>query len=352
VRPIFFTVITISRLSGALLAFGQLDQLTKQGPLTRDQQIALAVIVLVYLPGLIGSILIWVRRRTGIWLSLIHQILLIPLFIIPNVYFYSLTDAVGVAVGLLLAAGHLNVNFAFNIGADTLISVINPPQGASYYGVNAFALICALYLNKLRRPDRLAQAMTDGGMRAIDLRQIFARMRGGEGRVLRRPFLILITISQLVGVLLTLGVGILQILRAPQPASSVQRTDLAIAALIYLPALIGSILIWARAKAGLWLSLAHQIFIVPVVVLPSVFTYAMGDAANVAVAVGTGTKIDYRLAVNFGGNLLPQLQPSPGALNYYGVNLTALICALYLIALQWPLADRGLREEPSPDAPR
>jgi hypothetical protein len=109
-------------------------------------------------------------------------------------------------------------------------------------------------------------------------------------------------------------------------------------------------LIWAKAKAGVWLSLAHQILITPVVVLPSVFTYAMGDAVNVAVAIGTGSKIDYRLAFNVGGNLLPQLQPSPGALNYYGVNVTALICALYLIAVQWSLADESKAAEPSGQA--
>jgi hypothetical protein len=38
VRPIFFTVITISQLFGALLAFGQLDQLTKLRLIVPDRE--------------------------------------------------------------------------------------------------------------------------------------------------------------------------------------------------------------------------------------------------------------------------------------------------------------------------
>ena len=340
-RPLFFTVITISQFFGALLAFAYVDVLVKQRPLTTDQQLALAVLVLVFLPGLLGSILIWVRRRTGIWLSLIHQILLIPLFIIPNVYFYVLSDAVGFALGVLLWGGNFNVNFAFNIGSNTLLNVIKPPAGAAYYGVNVFALLCALYLNKLRRSEELARAMTDSAVRAIDLPALFARIRErGRSDVLRRPFLILITISQFLGVLLTVGVGSVQLLRAPAVGAD-QIIDFAFLAVIYVFALAGSILIWARRRAGIWLSLAHQIFVIPVLVIPNGFTYAMGDAVNVAFAVGTGAKLDYRLALNVGGNMSPQLQPAPGELIYYGVNLTALLCAVYLIALRWSQAAAG-----------
>jgi hypothetical protein len=189
VRPLFFTVITVSQFFGALLAFAYLDVLLKQRPLVPGQQLAVVLIVLVFLPGLLGSILIWVRRRTGIWLSLIHQILLIPLFIIPNVYYYVLSDAVGLALGVLRAGENFNVNFAFNIGTNTLVSVIKPPAGATYYGVNVFALLCALYLNKLRCSEELARAMTDSAVRAIDLSALFARMRErGRSDVLRRPF--------------------------------------------------------------------------------------------------------------------------------------------------------------------
>jgi hypothetical protein len=155
-RRIFLTIVTISQLFGALVAFSYFDEALKQTPFSTLgplQKFIIGGTILIYLLGLVGSILIWLSRRPGIWLSLIHQLLLIPVFVIPNVFFWVLGDAVAVAVVVWWTAAGPSLNVLFNIGTGNLLQVMQPIAGVSYYGVNIFALICALYLNRLRHAD-------------------------------------------------------------------------------------------------------------------------------------------------------------------------------------------------------
>lgn len=155
-RRLFLTIITISQFFGAVLTFSKVDEVLKLTPLsTLDtlQKSFIVVPILIYLLGLIGSILIWLSRRPGIWLSLIHQLLLIPLFIIPDVFFWVLGDAVSIAVVTWWTAAGPSFNVLFNVGTGSLLQLMRPIAGISYYGLNIFALICALYLNRLRHVD-------------------------------------------------------------------------------------------------------------------------------------------------------------------------------------------------------
>jgi hypothetical protein len=164
---LFLSVIAVAQLFGALLAFATLDAISKQTPaatLNRAQLVFLAVLVLVYLLGFLGSILIWVRRQAGLWLSLIHQILLVPIVLIPGVLFYVFGDALSFAVVASKAGDNLSFGFSFNIATTKVFTVARQTAGGSHYGVNLFALICALYLDRLRRSGGLANG--DGGQPA------------------------------------------------------------------------------------------------------------------------------------------------------------------------------------------
>lgn len=158
-RRIFLTIITISQLFGALVVFSFFDATLKQTPFSTLgplQKAVVGVSILIYLLGLVGSILIWLSRSAGIWLSLIHQLLLTPVFIISGVFFWVLGDAISVAVVVWWTAGGPSLNVLFNIGTGNLMQVMQPIAGVSYFGVNIFALICAVYLNRLRRDEIFA----------------------------------------------------------------------------------------------------------------------------------------------------------------------------------------------------
>lgn len=151
-QGIFLSIIAVSQLFGALFAFAGIDAIIRQVPISTMPWPAvfnLGWFITVFLLGLIGAMLIWLKRHIGIWLSLIHQLAIVPLFLIPNVFFYVLGD--GISVVLAISVRGANVAFVLkaNIGSGDVLSLLAPVAGTGYYGVNLFALICAIYLYKL-----------------------------------------------------------------------------------------------------------------------------------------------------------------------------------------------------------
>jgi hypothetical protein len=99
-RRFFLTIVTISQLFGALFAFSYFDETLKQTPLSTlgpMQQLATLGTVVIYLLGLVGSILIWLSRRAGLWLSLLHELIIIPVFFIAGVFYWVMGDGFAVA---------------------------------------------------------------------------------------------------------------------------------------------------------------------------------------------------------------------------------------------------------------
>ena len=154
-RRIFLSIITITQLFGAILAFAYFDEALKQTPLRTLPPMQLffaGVTMLTYLLGLVGSILIWLSRRAGLWMSLIHQLVMIPVFFIPGAYFWVMGDVLSVAAVVSQTGANTHFNVQFNFGTNSLLTVLGANAATSYYGVNIFALICAVYLNRqLRR---------------------------------------------------------------------------------------------------------------------------------------------------------------------------------------------------------
>lgn len=154
-RRLFLSIITISQFFGAVLTFAYFDEASKQSPLSTLgtlQAFSVGVTMLVYLLGLIGSMLIWLSRRAGLWLSLIHQLVMIPIFFMPA-YFWVMGDALSIAAVVWKTGSNIGFAVQFNFSTSSLVDVLNARTGTatSYYGANIFALICAVYLNRLRR---------------------------------------------------------------------------------------------------------------------------------------------------------------------------------------------------------
>lgn len=73
IRPIVLTVIA------AIVAFSNLDGVSLSA-LSNLPFLGLIAFILTFLSGVIGSLLIWSKKPACLWLSLFHQIMLIPVF--------------------------------------------------------------------------------------------------------------------------------------------------------------------------------------------------------------------------------------------------------------------------------
>jgi hypothetical protein len=153
IRPIFLAVITISQAVGALMFFSYVYEVARRSPsgtLNALQLLDGLAHILMYLAGLIGAVLIWVRKPAGLWLSFVHQLLMVPLWWTPG-WVWVVADWFGIAVWF--ARNDILERFFFSIEFDLsgTLQVLHPVAGVSYYGANVFALMCALYLYQLRR---------------------------------------------------------------------------------------------------------------------------------------------------------------------------------------------------------
>lgn len=156
-RRFFLLIITASQLFGALVAFAYFDGIAGQAPFSAAsfvQKLGIAGTILIYLLGLLGAILIWTGAKTGLWLSLFHQILIIPIFFIPGIFSWVAIDL----IGAIVAAVFQN-NGDITFGAMLSFNRANPAAGlnasaeSTFFGLNLFALMCAVYLSRLRRDE-------------------------------------------------------------------------------------------------------------------------------------------------------------------------------------------------------
>ena len=107
------------------------------------QNLAAGVTTLIYLLGLLGSILIWTGARTGLWLSVFHQLLIIPVFFIPGVFYWVAGDVVSaVTAAVLHGNGDLTFGASLSFNSASPLTAFKAAADASYFGVDLFALIC------------------------------------------------------------------------------------------------------------------------------------------------------------------------------------------------------------------
>jgi hypothetical protein len=89
-------------------------------------------------------------------------------FLIPGVFYWVMGDGFAVAAVVWRTGAATSFTVAFNFGSNSLVSALGATDGASCYGVNIFALICAVYLNRLLRAGYSSKTTADEPSRTGD----------------------------------------------------------------------------------------------------------------------------------------------------------------------------------------
>jgi hypothetical protein len=160
----------------------------------------------------------------------------------------------------------------------------------------------------------------------------------------RRLFIFFIATLQLFG-----GVIFFSYFTNPQaqPIDARQQFFIISTLAIYLIGFVGSIVIWVRPIAGIWISIIHQAFQVPFFVIPSLH-YILGSYVNLLLFVtwsndNPAHQLGFDLSIITIQSLISWLNVQPGT-TYYGFNAIAVGSLVFLLALLFeadhaPLAD-------------
>lgn len=148
--------------------------------------------IIIYLAGLVGALLFFSGIKLGYTLSILHQLVLIPVIVISTQVYtmqndetattqwqgftYALEDAASLAVvsynGVTTNRVHtpsevsvrqsrqVGVTLLFTFGSQTILSQLQPRTGYNYYGANILALLSVFILLAARR--RLGQETKPG----------------------------------------------------------------------------------------------------------------------------------------------------------------------------------------------
>ena len=180
--------IGVSQLLGGLYAFSYFDSVmatTASAAPGATYNFWLLVSIVIYLAGLVGAMLLFSSFRAGYTLSVLHQIVLIPIFVLAaqpaitangettagsEAFQYAVEDAASFAVVVyrnetvveavdgteavgttqsvvsLTKSSQSGVTALFTLGDSTIISQLNPQPGFNYYGLNVLALLSAIIL--------------------------------------------------------------------------------------------------------------------------------------------------------------------------------------------------------------
>jgi hypothetical protein len=147
-RIIIYFIVAVQILGIALNMYDFDPRPVLKAP-TLYNMVFLSLFVLVHLLALAGGILLVIGNRVGYLLSIAHHILITPLIMAPSAGFLLLThDVVSAAVFYMTRPSASGIVFKWSVGTGTIFSQIarDIPYGATYIGVNVFALVCALLL--------------------------------------------------------------------------------------------------------------------------------------------------------------------------------------------------------------
>ena len=321
---LFLYIIATSQLVGALLIFGPLDAQLKQTPLANFSAIQVflwGVIVVVFLLGAVGSILIFSGNRMGLYLSILHQILLLPVIRTPDGYLWVMQDAASVVLFISEKASQFGFSAIFTVGSVNIMQTLRPEPDTSYYGVDILALAFAAYLALVRN------------------RADIIGVGAGSTVSLTRLIIYAIAVLQILAALLPLE-GLAQSYQAGGLAS-VQQPILFTSIGVYLLGLIGALFLFQRSQIGVHLSVLHQIACAPIFINPAQkLAYSFVHIVNLVVfAIYEGLSITFGALASFGLNLSYTFPRSLPTSTIYAVNVFAVFCVVFLLAARSALRD-------------
>ena len=178
--------IAISQLLGGFYAFSYFDTIFTATPFATLDPTAkfwFVVSIAIYLSGVVGALLLFAAYRAGYTLSILHQIVLIPVIVLmgqiaaaPNdstaaaqwqAFNYAAEDAASIAIVVYdgeisnkvetssqtsISASHeVGVGAVATLGSSSILAQLNPRPGFNYYGANIIALLSVFILFAARR---------------------------------------------------------------------------------------------------------------------------------------------------------------------------------------------------------
>lgn len=311
---------------GALLTFAALEAKLRQAPLANTsatERIFLAIVVVTFLLGVLGSILILAGKRAGYWMSIVHQLMLVPLLYLPNGFRWIMEDAASAALFVSKDAIGWGYTVTFSFGDATISSVLNPKPDTTYIGINVLALVFAycIYLAKRRG------TLIDGS--------------AGEGVPVARLIIYLIAFLQILAAIISFA-KIYQQYKA-MPADSAIASWLFVGAGIYMVGFVGAILLFLRSPRGISLSVLFHLLCTPVLLIASQqFIYASVEIVNLVVFyLVEADKHTIGFLLDAGPDLYDEFPKFTQVPTIVAVNLFALFCAIYLSAAKSQLRSRA-----------
>ena len=144
-RIVLYLIMLVQFL-GAAIAFYHLDPKVLLGSISLENGMFLGLFFLIHLLGLAGAVLVVLGRRSGLTLSLAHQLLMLVGVKIGTTFVFITHDVVSFFVFVVRSFGEFGWTYRWSIGLDTIIAQIAANTRVSYIGVNVVALGCAAYL--------------------------------------------------------------------------------------------------------------------------------------------------------------------------------------------------------------
>jgi hypothetical protein len=313
VSRLILYLLTTSQILGGIQAFALIDAQTAQTPFSALGTDGKFFFVLAYLLGLVGAVLILAGKRQGFALSAIHQLMLIPVILIPGGLHWVLEDFGYLAVILLSRAGVESGQLVVSLGLSGLTAALPPAPGTSYVGVNLLAVLFLVSLLLVRR---------DAGPLVG---------RPGTRLSFRRWLVHAIGLLQIATALVALP-ALLSGGRAVAMTAQLDTPLLLYAAGVNLAGLLGGLFLLVGWRAGFPLSITHQLLSAPLFVLvPQNAMYVFVSAVNFVVYVADAAgKYTFGVVGKAGLDLSMTLPAdSPDAM-IIGVNLFSLFCAWLL----------------------
>jgi hypothetical protein len=144
-RVILYAIILVQFLGG-LLAFYRVDPRVLVSAISLQNGFFLGLFLLIHLLGLVGAILVVLRLRWGLFLSIAHQVLMVLGLKVGTTFVFLTHDVVSFFLFFVSSFGEYSWAYRWSIGMGSIFAQLAANTRGTYIGINVFALGCAAYL--------------------------------------------------------------------------------------------------------------------------------------------------------------------------------------------------------------
>ena len=142
---VLYAVILVQFLGG-LIAFYRVDPKVLFSSLSLQNGFFLGLFILIHVLGLLGAVLVVLRRRLGFFLSIAHHLLMALGLKIGTTFVFLTHDVLSLFVFLLSRFDEYSLTLRWSWGLGTIFAQLARDPRGTYIGINLFALACAGFL--------------------------------------------------------------------------------------------------------------------------------------------------------------------------------------------------------------